>query len=140
MTKVCGIELKASEAIISVINDTPAGITFIDLEPRKIRVGDHESSDSIRSFYSSFGNFVRDNHIDLVVIKQRALKGEFAGGAVSFKLEALIQLNEICVVELLSGQTIAANNKRDPISFPPMNKYQQQAYMTAVCHVRKNRK
>ncbi|MBI5593501.1 MAG: DUF3010 family protein [Deltaproteobacteria bacterium] len=137
MSRICGIELKSSEAILLVLEDTAGEVAFIDIEPRKIKIGDDESVAAIKSFFDSFVNFVRDNHVDIVVLKKRAKKGQMAGGAVSFKLEALIQLNGLAKVEFVSGQGIAASNKREPFNIPDeLNKYQRNAFMTASLHIR----
>lgn len=137
MAKICGIELKSSDAILAIIEETDGDINFIDVEPRRIRIGNDESCADIQSFYDSFANFVRDNHIDIVVIKKRAKRGQMAGGAVSFKLEALIQLNGTVAVEFVSGQGIAAANRREPFDIPgDMNIYQVAAFMAANLYVR----
>ena len=137
MTKVCGIELKSSDAIVAVIEEADGDVEFIDVEPRRIKVGDDESGADIKSFYDSFVSFVRNNQIDVVVIKKRAKRGQMAGGAVSFKLEALIQLNGRVGVEFVSAQGIAAANKRDPFDIPNhLKKYQEAAFMAASLYVR----
>ena len=139
MAKICGIELKSSDAILAVIEESDDDVKFIDVEPRRIKIGNDESCTDIQSFYNSFVNFVRENHIDVVVIKKRAKKGKMAGGAVSFKLEALIQLNGAVGVELVSGQGIAAANKREPFDIPEdLNKYQEAAFMAASLYIRQN--
>ena len=112
---------------------------FADIEPRKIKLGDDESSALVKSFYDSFVNFVKDNHIDRIVVKKRAKKGKMAGGSVSFKLEGLIQLNGICEVLFVSGQKIAASNKKFPFVIPDgMNRYQENAFMAASVYLRDN--
>jgi hypothetical protein len=139
MAKVCGIELKSSDAILAVIEESDGDVEFIDVEPRRIKIGNDELCTDIQFFYNSFVNFVRDHHIDVVVIKKRAKKGKMAGGAVSFKLEALIQLNGAVGVELVSGQGIAAANKREPFDIPEdLNKYQEAAFMAASLYIRQN--
>jgi hypothetical protein len=82
-------------------------------------------------------NFVRNNHINTIVLKKRAKKGQMAGGAVSFKLEALIQLNGIAEVVFVSGQGIAAANKRNPFVIPDeLRRYQEDAFLAASLHIR----
>ena len=95
MPTVCGIELKSSEAILVVVESTIGSEVLIDTEPKKIKIGNDEHSPEVRSFFDAFVHYIRDNNIDLIVLKSRAKKGRMAGGPVSFKLEALIQLNGI---------------------------------------------
>lgn len=138
MTKICGIELKASEAVLAIVEENNGDIQYVNIATKKIKIGNHENSQAIRSFYESFCNLLRDNHIDLIVIKQRQQSGPFAGGAVSFKLEAIIQLNSLIDVIFVSGQSISASNRREKIDFPAsINKYQEQAYSAVVTYSRK---
>lgn len=139
MSRICGIELKSSEAIMVVLECENGGVEFVDIEPRKIKLGDDESSELVKSFYDSVVNFIRDNHIDTIVIKKRAKKGNMAGGAISFKMEALIQLNRVVTVTFISGQGIAAAQKKEPFQIPrSIKKYQEAAFMAASLYRRKN--
>ena len=138
MAKICGIEIKSSDVIVAVLDNTNSELIYIDAEPRKIKLGNDEDNVQIRSFYDSFTNFLRDNHIEAVVIKKRAKNGQMAGGAISFKIEALIQLNEIASVHFVSGQGIAAAQKKEPFALPAeLNRYQENAFMAAALYVRK---
>ena len=138
MSRICGIELKSSEAILVVI-DTEGDTTPINIDPRRIRLGDDESADAVRSFFESFCDFVRDQLIDVIAIKKRAKKGKMAGGAVSFKLEALIQLQALAKVEFVSPQAIAAAAKREPFDVPEaILAYQEQAFLAASLYLRRS--
>lgn len=137
MSRICGIELKSSEAILTVIDCKDGKEAFVDLDTKKISIEDDELTASIKSFYDDFKNFVRDNHIDTVVIKKRPKNGKMAGGAISFKLEALIQLNEITKIIFVSGQGIAAAAKRQPFDIPDgLKKYQENSFMAASLYLR----
>lgn len=51
-------------------------------------------------------------------------------------MEALIQLNGICEVELISPQALSSYEKKNPVEFPQkLNKYQEQAYLAALASV-----
>ena len=63
-----------------------------------------ENQDDVRIFCNELLHFLIQHNIQKIVIKKRAKKGNFAGGAVTFKMEALIQLNPHCLVELVSSQ------------------------------------
>ncbi len=139
MSRICGIELKSSEAIMVVIEFREDGYYFVDIDPKKIKIGDDESGELIKSFHDAVVNFAKDNHIDTFVIKKRAKKGQMAGGAVSFKLEAIIQLNGVAEVSFASGQGIAAENKKEPFDMPEgIKKYQENAFMAGSLYIRKN--
>ncbi len=126
--KICGIELKANNIILAVIDNKE----YIDLKIKKIILEDDESQEEIRKFCNEFLLFLEQNQIEKIVIKKRAKKGNFAGGAVTFKMEGLIQLNPLCEVELISAQTISSFEKKNSIDFPEsLKKYQEQAFLSA---------
>ena len=74
--KVCGIEIRGSEAILAVAEAKAQSITHLPLEPKKIALEDDDDSNHIKSFFSLIKDFVRDNHIDRIAIKKRGRKGE----------------------------------------------------------------
>ena len=129
---ICGIELKANNVILVVLKNNE----YIDIKIKKIVLEDDEKQEDIRKFCNEFLLFLEENQVEKVVIKKRAKKGTFAGGAVTFKLEALIQLNPICEVELISSQTIASFEKKNIIEFPKeFKKYQEQAFLSALSYI-----
>lgn len=140
MPKVCGIELKGSEAILAILESNDGEELFINIEPKKIKIGDDESTPAVLSFFESFKNYVTDNHIDTVVVKKRKKNGSMSGGGVSFKLEALIQMNGVADVVFVSGQGISASHKKKRFDLPNgINKYQEAAFMSASFYLRKNK-
>jgi len=139
MPRVCGVELKSSEAILVLVENSTRTGELIATKSNKIKIGDDEDSSEIQSFFDAILNFIRDNNIDVIVVKKRAKKGKMAGGPVSFKLEALIQLNGIADTMFVSGQGIAAAHKKDQFEIPTsLNKYQETAFMAACLYLRKN--
>lgn len=132
--RICGIELKSNQAILSVIEKQDDDIViYIDMKVKKITLEDDETQASIRSFCNDLLVFLTKENIDKVMIKKRAKKGNFAGGAVTFKMEALIQLNPHCAVELISPQAIGAYEKKNSVDFPnTLKKYQEQSYLSAL--------
>jgi len=69
-----------------------------------------------------------------VVIKGRALKGKFAGGPVSFKMEAAIQLIKDLPVEIIAGTVIKKALTRSQVNIDfrdtGLKQYQEQAFNT----------
>jgi hypothetical protein len=137
MSRICGIELKSSAAILVVLETDQA--IFVDIELKKISLEDDESGDAIKAFHKAVINFIKENQVDTVVIKKRAKKGRMAGGAISFKMEAIIQLNGVAAVEFVSGQGIAAAHKKSAFEMPKgLKKYQEAAFMAASLYARAN--
>ena len=129
---ICGIELKANNVILLVLEDGK----YIDIKIKKLIIEDDEKQEDIRKFCNEFLDFLQKNEIEKVFIKKRAKKGAFSGGAVTFKLEGLIQLNPLCSVDLISSQSISTFEKKNQIEFPKeLKKYQEQAYLTALCNL-----
>ena len=129
---VCGIEMKASEARLALIDGTRAHFTPIDVKPRKLSVADDESAGEMRAFRDAIFAYFRENAVERIAIKKRGKSGEYAGGAVGFKLESVIQLYDQCEVVLISPQTVAAALRNHPISTPEaLPKYQEGAFQTA---------
>jgi len=139
--KVCGIEIKGSEAILAVAEVKAESIVHLPLETKKIALDDDDNSSHVKSFSSLIEGFVRDNHINSIAIKKRGKKGEYAGGPTTFKIEGVIQLLENCDVNLLSPQTISAAKKKHCFNLPDsLNKYQHEAFITACAMIyRSNR-
>lgn len=129
---ICGIELKANNVILVVLKNNK----YIETSIKKIIIEDDEKQEEIRKFCNEFLDFLQKNEIKKVFIKKRGKKGAFSGGAVTFKLEGLIQLNPLCSVELISSQSISTFEKKNQIKFPKeLKKYQEQAYLTALCKI-----
>ena len=129
---ICGIELKANNVILVVLKNNE----YIDIKIKKLILEDDEKQEDIRKFCNEFLDFLQKNEIEKVFIKKRVKKGAFSGGAVTFKLEGLIQLNPLCSVDLISSQSISTFEKKNEIGFPKeLKKYQEQAYLTALCNL-----
>lgn len=135
--KVCGIELKSNNTILSVIDFGEDDIIdYIDLKIKKIILDDDEDSQSVNKYYKEINNFLKENSINKIIMKKRAKKGNFSGGAVTFKMEGLIQLNNVCETHLISGQTISSFEKKNMITFPKtLKKYQEQSYLSILSSI-----
>jgi len=104
--KVCGVELKASDAIICVMNKENGMYDIPHVRVPRISLVEVGDAEAVRKFQFDFAKLMADYKIDTVVIKGRALKGKFAGGAAGFKMEAAIQLIKELNVEILSANYI----------------------------------
>ena len=129
---ICGIELKANNIILVVLSNN----NYKDIKIKKLIIEDDEKQEDIRKFCNEFLDFLQKNEIEKIYIKKRAKKGTFSGGAVTFKIEGLIQLNPICSVDLISSQSISTFERKNLVEFPKeLKKYQEQAYLTALCNI-----
>ncbi|GLR76134.1 MULTISPECIES: DUF3010 family protein [Aliivibrio] len=132
--KVCGVELKGNEAIICLVNKSDGMIDLPDCRVAKFDITEPSKTESIRDFQFKFKKLMEDYQVETVVIKERVMKGKFAGGAVGFKLEAAIQLIDAVEVEVLSAMDQKASLKRAPemlrVKEVGLKGYQQEAYET----------
>ncbi len=128
----CGMEMAASEVRLVLLNGSMSDFRHIDVKPRKLKMANDENAEDVRAFRDSLFTFLRENKVDMVAIKKRGKKGEYAGGPVGFKLEAITQLYEGCPVSLIAPRTITANiNKHAPKIPDTLLKYQYAAFQTA---------
>ena len=136
--KICAIDLKANNTILVVLEKNNEQIKYLDLKIKKIELEDDEIQDNIIAYSKAINDFLQENQIEQVLIKKRAKKGSFSGGANTFKAEAIIQLNTVCAIELISTQSINAFEKKNNIEFPSnLKKYQEQAYLSALTFLSK---
>ncbi|WP_166361491.1 DUF3010 family protein [Pseudomonas akapageensis] len=130
--KICGIEIKGSEAIFAVASLQDKVPEHLNISTRKITLEDDDESASVKAFAGHVERFVKDNGIDRIAIKKRSKKGEFAGGPTTFKIEGVFQLLNDCQVMLVSPQTVSAQSKKFDFALPAsLTKYQHEAFKTA---------
>jgi len=137
--RVCGVEIKGSEAIFAVTEWVEGEFNYIPTATKRITLADDDESVNVRSFADLAAGFLRDNKISHVVIKKRGKKGEYAGGPTTFKIEGVFQLLKEAQVELISAPTIAAQARKHEFPSPDsLNKYQVEAFRTACAALAKH--
>lgn len=137
--KVCGVELKGNDAVICVMSKSMGLYDIPHVRVPRISVDNAGNSEDLRKFQFTFAKFLEDYQIDKVVIKGRALKGKFAGGAVGFKLEAAIQLLENIDAEILSATMIKSTIAKSPVPIDfrdtGLKKFQETAFQTVFAYL-----
>ena len=117
--RVCGCEISAQEVRLAVVYLNDEGdMEMLRLKATRIELEDDTSEVDLRSFLADLQQFSREHEIDTFVIKTRAKKGRMAGGAVSFKIETLIQLVEGCRTKFVSPVALAHFAKKDLDEYP----------------------
>jgi len=129
--KVCGIEISGNEAVIIVLETSGDEISRINTTVKKMTLSNDENQSDINSFKDAILNFLKDNDISAVAIKQRAQTGRFGGGGLTFKIEAIIQLYEKDV-KIINGKTIALKTKNIDLTKFEVKKYQEEALKAAL--------
>jgi len=129
---ICGVSLSGSVATLALLEIGDGGFRVIDCETKRIELGDGNKASAVKSFRDAFAALVRDHQIDTIAIKKRNTAGPFAGGAMTFKMEGLIQIIDV-TVEFVAPVTIAESVKRNGYSRPPeLHKYQNEAFEVAI--------
>ena len=134
---VCGVELTGSDAVVCFLNMDRGQFNLPECKVRKLSLPKNHSREDLKQFQAAFGALMAEYGVAHVAIKERMPKGKFAGGAVSFKMEAAIQL--ITDIELrvtllpsaLIKSTLAANPL--PIAFADtgLKAFQEAAFVSA---------
>ncbi|MDO6427533.1 DUF3010 family protein [Thalassotalea sp. 1_MG-2023] len=140
--KACGVELKGNDAVICVMSKSMGLYDIPQVRVPRITIDNAGNSEDLRKFQFTFAKFLEDYQIDKVVIKGRALKGKFAGGAVGFKLEAAIQLVEGIDAEILSASMIKSTIAKSPVPIDfrdtGLKKFQETAFQTVFAYLESN--
>ena len=92
--KICAVELKASEAIVTLILLKEGLFDLPDCRVRSIKLPKDADSGDLKYFQKTFAQLMSDYSVERVVIKERPTAGKFSGSAAGFKMEAAIQLIE----------------------------------------------
>lgn len=126
---ILGITLESNKANLVILKCNDKNITLVKTKTTKITLENEEVQQNIEEFRDKIKEYLKDNNIELIGIKKRNQTGKFSGGAVSFKMEALIQLSNV-PVRLISATAISKKCKNLEIN-ESLFKYQIDAYKTA---------
>jgi hypothetical protein len=137
--KVCGVELKGNDAVICLMSLNNGLYTLNECRVKKLSLVDPKDQQQVQKFQFDFAKLMTDYQVDKVIIKERLMRGKFAGGAVSFKLEATIQLIDDKEVALLASSKIKEliKNSHTTMNFKDtgLKQFQEQAFMTAFAYL-----
>ncbi len=133
--KVCGVEIKGSEANLCLLTLDKGVFHIPECRARKLVFSKQGDAEELRKFQFAFAKLMEDYKIDTVAIKERPAKGKFAGSAAGFKMEAAIELIEALNVHILTATDMKASLKRNPIHIPfaetGLKVFQETAFATA---------
>lgn len=133
--RVCGIEIKGSEAILCLMSKEQGLFSLPDCRLNRLALTQDHDAESIRKFQATMKKLIEDYKIEHLVIKERPQKGKFAGGAVGFKIEAALQLIDNCTTTIMSATAQKEQLKRHPLPVDfkatGLKVFQETAYITA---------
>ena len=113
--RICGVDLAGNDAIICLLFLENNQFNIPECRVRKLTLAKAHSREDLQYFKKSFAKLMSDYKVEKVAIRERMPKGKFAGGAISFKLEAAIQLISEIDVEILSPSQIKTALKESPL-------------------------
>ena len=117
--RVCGCEISAQEVRLAVVDlDDEGKVEMLRPKTTRIELEDDTSEADLRSFMAKLDEFARENEVGTFAIKTRAKKGRMAGGAVSFKIETLIQLTEGCHTRFVNPVALSNFAKKEVKEYP----------------------
>ncbi|GAA6131494.1 DUF3010 family protein [Halopseudomonas sabulinigri] len=140
--KVCGVEINSNDVNLCLLSLSDEIFELPDCRSRRLTLTDINSTRELRYFQQTFAKLMQDYKVEKVVIRQRPMKGKFAGGAVGFKLEAAIELISDLDVIIMSTTDIKETLKRNPVHIPfaetGLKGYQETAFNTAFAYFMKD--
>lgn len=135
--RVCGVELKGGEAIISLLAYDAGNFNLPDCRTRMYPIAKLIDTEALTGFHFAFKKLMEDYHVDEVVVIQRDLKGKNAGSSASFKAESAIQLCGLPVA-LMHSSEMKERLKLNPIQANledlELKKFQYPAFRVAYAH------
>ena len=134
--KVCGVEIKAKEAILAIVESNAEGnLLHIKSASKKLALDDDRDCKSVSVLYEAIRALAKDHKLSGFVIKTRQTKGTMAAGGITFKIEGLFQLSGI-PVDFVSPQALSKLASKNTGGIPStINQYQNDAYLAAVSHL-----
>lgn len=137
--RVCGVELKGNEAVISIIQLKDGLYDVPTVRTNKLSLVDAINTQPLKKFQFDFQQLMKDYKVDTVVIRQRDLKGKFAGNTLSFKIEGALQLMDELNVLVLSSSYIKEGLSKAqvrPVAREVgLKQFQEQALLTAFAYL-----
>lgn len=139
---ICGVELSGSDAVLCILQLDRGQFSLPECNVRKLSLPKKYTRQDLKQFQATFTDLMVEHGVNRVAIKERMTKGKFAGGAVSFKLEAAIQLVSVAELEVtllppaLIKSTLAAKPLPIPFADTGLKAFQETAFIAAyVSHV-----
>lgn len=141
---ICGVELTGSDAVVCLLKLDRGQFSLPECKVRKLSLSKNHTRQDLKQFQAAFAALLTEHGVTGVAIKERMPKGKFAGGAISFKLEAAIQLIDQPGLDVrllppaLIKSTLAAHPLPIPFADTGLKVFQETAFTAAyVGHMAK---
>ncbi len=142
--RICAVDLKNNEANLCLLEQKEGLFNLPDCRARKFTLINPLDSQAVIDFQKQFIKLVEDYKIEKIVIRERMTQGKFAGSAVSFKIEALLQLMPNTEAEVFLVNEIKQVIKDHPVLVPfkelGLKQFQEQAFITGYAYLNRSAK
>ena len=78
----------------------------------KLEFAPNPSQEQVEVFVQAFKAFCSDNYVDLIIINARNTKGDYAGGAATFRIEGIMLASSPVPIIQVHRATITATNRK----------------------------
>ena len=119
-----GIELKANRAIYVALEGSDDDFQVV--KKGFFELKDSKDQNAIKGFHESWMTLINEGDYHAIAIKERISKGRFAGGAITFKMEGLIQLSDY-QIQIVHGTKLRNKLKGIDPTFGKIHSYQEEA-------------
>lgn len=139
--RVCGIEIKGSEAMICLLEMNDGLFSLPDCRQSRFQLVHDQDQEAFRKFQFSLAKLAEDYKIERFVVRERPQKGKFAGSAVGFKIEAALQLIANVPTDIISNSALKEKLSQFPIPIDfketGLKGFQEPAFITAYAYLSK---
>ena len=136
------VELSGNDANVVLLNLDNGMFRLPECRTRKVSLQKAATAHELKYFQKTFAQLVQDYKIETIVIRQRPMKGKFAGGAIGFKLEAALELLSNVEVIVMPPTEIktALKESQTYVDFNEtgLKVFQKPAFETALAYINQN--
>ena len=131
MDKICAIDIAGKVVNLLILEGSKDSYEIVKSKPLKIELKDHTDQSCIKDFYRNINDFFSENHITNVAIKSGST-GMYKSGPAVFKMEAIIQMTDVCI-QYVKPQSLTAFWKKSDVDIEShdLKKYQHNAFKLA---------
>ena len=133
----CGIEITNDKAIIVCLEEYSDKTVEICEHSTKLTLENHEDSHTVKDFVDIVHSQLDTIGADSIGIIKRQIKGNYAAGGLTFKIEGIVQTYKESDVRLIPLPTIKSFIKKNPMNIQPKYKYQENALKLAYYLLKK---
>lgn len=103
--KICGASIRTNVIYLVALEKNDENIIQVALKT-SYELINPDDTDAVRKFRDDLQKFIHDHQIEVLIIRKRFEKGEYAAAGITFKIEGIAHLLEINNIEILDPKII----------------------------------